>query len=288
VEKLRRKLAIFCRANYTRAHWTAIPLIHPCPELAMPTKDDFPAILTKKDWNKNIGKFAKITEGNGVGDALDLLEQSYKHVNWKIFNPYLALPTDREAQTKEGLVMVIKNAQAEIKINLRGGLTPNIKNVRNEVTKAKKHFEKSKLVPKKAGEHAANVLDALTKLEADTDENKLVEDLKKGVAQKQKDFAEWDKMQAGMKDKFKAYVLAVGKDMKTVKTKDQFMFCWKENIRGVGTMLPNFAKQLGLEEQHKQWKTFASQGFLPTKDEEIPGKFNQMRPVLREIASKLV
>jgi hypothetical protein len=255
----------------------------------MPTKDDYPAILTKKDWNKNIGKFAKLTEGSGVGDAMDLLEKAYKHVNWRIFDPYLALPTDREAQTKEGLAMVVKNAQAEIKINLRGGLTPNVKNTRDEVKKAKKHFEKNKLVPKKAREHADKVLEAITKLEADTDETTLVEALKKGIEQKKKDFAEWSKMQAGMKDKLRNYCIALGKDMKTVKTKKEFNeTTWSENIRGIGTMMPNFAKELGLEEQHKQWRTFASQKFLVTTDEEIPERFETLKPVLRIIVSKLV
>jgi hypothetical protein len=259
------------------------------PEAAMPKKEDYPAILTKKDWNKNIGKFAKFTEGNGVGEAMDLLKESYEHVNWRIFDPYLSLPTDREAQTKEGLMMVLKNAQAEIKINIRGGLTPNVKNARDQVTKAKKHFEKNKLVPKKAREHADKVLDAITALEATFDEEKLVDQLKKGVEQKKKDFAEWEKMQRGMKDKLRNYCLALGKDMKTVKTKKEFNeTTWSENIRGIGTMMPNFAKELGLEEQHKQWRTFANHNFQVKDDDEIPQRFETLRPVLRIIVSKLV
>jgi hypothetical protein len=166
---------------------------------------------------------------------------------------------------------------------------PNVKNLRTEVAKAKKHFEKSKVVPKKAREHADKVLEAIAALEADFDEAKLVEELKKGIDQKLKDFAEWDKMQMGMKDKLRNYCISLGKDMKTVKTKKEFNEnTWSENIRGIGTMLPNFAKELGLEEQHKQWRTFAAHPFQVSKDEEIPQRFETLRPVLRIIVSKLV
>jgi hypothetical protein len=96
-------------------------------------------------------------------------------------------------------------------------------------------------------------------------------------------------MQKGLKDKLRNYCIALGKDVKTVKTKKEFNEnTWSENIRGIGTMLPNFKDELGLEEEYKQWKTISSGKFQVMTDEEVPQRFETLRPVLRSIVSKLV
>jgi hypothetical protein len=248
----------------------------------------YPEILTQDDWQSKKGTIAKMAGKTGVGDAMAALQKAYEKTNWRIFDPYLALPSNREMQTREALKMVIKNAQAEYKINVKGGIVPALRELRKKVTKAKSDFEKSKVIPKKAAEHAARVLAAIDRLEEEVSEATLVDELKKGIEHKLEDIAQAEKMFKGLKDKLKFYLLAVAKDMKTVKTKEQFAACWSENIRGVGTTLPALSKQFGLEEEHKLWRHFASDGFKPLTDQEVAAKFEEMRPVVRRIAAKLV
>ena len=48
-------------------------------------RPDYPAILTKTNWDKNKGVVAKMAGATGVGDALSKLEAAYKAVDWKKF-----------------------------------------------------------------------------------------------------------------------------------------------------------------------------------------------------------
>jgi hypothetical protein len=48
-------------------------------------RPDYPAVLTKTNWDKNKGVVAKMAGATGVGDALSKLEAAYKAVDWKKF-----------------------------------------------------------------------------------------------------------------------------------------------------------------------------------------------------------
>lgn len=245
----------------------------------------YPKTLTKKDWLKKKGAVAKMAGKTGVGSAMDDLEKSYKKVNWNIFDPGKALPMDRKAQTKEGLVMVVKNAKAEYKNSISAAVAPNLKALKKTVTEARDKFKKSKTIPKKAADHADAVLAEIQKMEDEIDEKTLVAELKKNVDQKLKDFAVYDKMMKGMKTKLKTYVVALARDAKSVRTVDEFKESWSENIRGVGTTLPQLAGDLGLEAEHKRWRTYASQNFFPKTDEEVRSKYAALLPDLKSIAA---
>jgi len=254
-------------------------------ELIMP-QHIYPRILTQDDWQKKKGTIAKMAGKTGVGEAMAALQKAYEKTNWKIFNPDEALGLSYEFRNKESLAMVIKNAKAEYKTNIQGGILPALEELRKKVTKAKASFEKSKVIPKKAGEHAAKVLEAIDRLEEEV-ATTLVDELKKVVERRLKDIQAAEEIYSSLKEKLKYYLLELAKDMKTVKTKTDFDSCWSNHIRGVGTTLPNLAKQLGLEEELKLWRGFASENFKPRTDEQVAGKFEEMRPVMRQIVAKL-
>jgi hypothetical protein len=78
-------------------------------------RPDYPAILTKTNWDKNKGVVAKMAGATGVGDALSKLEAAYKAVDWKKFeiannkpNPF-SLPK-LEAMKKAAMAEVSGNA----------------------------------------------------------------------------------------------------------------------------------------------------------------------------------
>lgn len=144
---------------------------------------------------------------------------------------------------------------------------------------------KGRTIPKKAADHADAVLAEIKKTEAEIDEKTLVAELKKNVDQKLKDFAVYDKMIKGLKTKLKTYVVALARDAKSVRNVDEFKESWSENIRGVGTTLPQLAGDLGLEAEHKRWRTYASQGFFPKTDEEVSSKYAALLPDLKSIAA---
>lgn len=248
----------------------------------------YPAILTKKDWLKKKGTIAKMAGKTGVGQAMDALEKSYKKINWKIFNPVDALPMDRKTHTKEGLAMVIKNAKAEFNSSVKSSVHPNLKALKKKVTDARNSFKASKTIPKKAAAHADAVLAAIKTMEDETKQDALVAELKAGVEQKLKDFAVRDKMYKDLKDKLVRYATELARASKTVTTASDFASpLWNDTIRGIGTVLPQFAKDWGLEAEHRQWRVFASENFKPKTDEEVAGKFNEIAPVLRKIVAKI-
>ena len=78
-------------------------------------KPDYPAVLTKTNWDKNKGVIAKMAGATGVGDALSKLEAAYKAVDWKKFeiaankpNPF-SLPK-LEAMKKAAIAEMNGNA----------------------------------------------------------------------------------------------------------------------------------------------------------------------------------
>ena len=78
-------------------------------------RPDYPAVLTKANWDKNKGVIAKMAGATGVGDALAKLEAAYKAVDWKKFeiaankpNPF-SLPK-LEAMKKDALAEMNGNA----------------------------------------------------------------------------------------------------------------------------------------------------------------------------------
>lgn len=112
--------------------------------------------------------------------------------------------------------------------------------------------------------------------------------IKKDYEDNLKGIADKEKIMAGLSNKLKSYCVAVAKGLKTVKTKEDFNGkFWIENIRGIGTTMPVLASDLGLDKEHKLWRTFASEGFKPNSDEEVAGKLKQMTPVLKSIIGKL-
>jgi hypothetical protein len=78
-------------------------------------RPDYPAVLTKTNWDKNKGVVAKMAGATGVGDALSKLEAAYKGVDWKKFeiaankpNPF-SLPA-LEAMKKAAIAEMSGNA----------------------------------------------------------------------------------------------------------------------------------------------------------------------------------
>jgi hypothetical protein len=78
-------------------------------------KPDYPAVLTKTNWDKNKGVIAKMAGATGVGEALSKLEAAYKAVDWKKFeiaankpNPF-SLPK-LEAMKKAAIAEMNGNA----------------------------------------------------------------------------------------------------------------------------------------------------------------------------------
>jgi hypothetical protein len=78
-------------------------------------RPDYPAVLTKTNWDKNKGVAAKMSGATGVGEALGKLEAAYKAVDWKKFeiaankpNPF-SLPK-LEAMKKAAIAEMTGNA----------------------------------------------------------------------------------------------------------------------------------------------------------------------------------
>ena len=95
-------------------------------------------------------------------------------------------------------------------------------------------------------------------------------------------------MYRDLQNKLKRYAGKLAKAAITVTTADDFDSpLWNQTIRGIGATLPQFAKDWGLESEHKQWRVFASESFKPKSDEEVAGKFLQMIPVLKKIVTKI-
>ena len=111
------------------------------------------------------GTLAKIAGKTGLGEAMDALEKSYKKVNWKIFDPTQALPMDRKTHSKEGLMMVVKNAKAEFNSNIKSTVQANLKSLTKKAEDAHKKSKSSKAIPTKATEHASKVVDVIDDME---------------------------------------------------------------------------------------------------------------------------
>jgi len=215
------------------------------------------------------------------------MAKAYDGVNWKLLDIGLSSPQGAKC-TREALKLTFNNAGAEFKNNVEGKLRRRIIAVRDAAKTTATQWEKNKKIPKKSTAHVKLVAKAADEFMVTCNAASISSVVKKDYEDNLKGIEAREKVQADLSKKLKKYCIDVNKALKSVKTKSDFDSpFWNEHVRGVGTTLPNLAKGVGLEAEHKKWVAFASESFKPKSDDDVPAQLKKIAPVLKSIAAKL-
>lgn len=247
----------------------------------MPIQPPIPKSLTKAEWDKNKGVFAKIAGETGVGAAMTDVDNAYKAVAWAKFDAMQALPGAK-------LVSVVeageKDATAETgKVNT---LRDSVKALRDLTAKTEATFKKSKTIPASPTKYVGKVssdADAFwitLKLNSSyfIDSLKSFTDLKATLLERQRVGAA----------KLKPYIKTItdfGKEVLAAPTVATYI---GDAAKGFHQAIHGLSAALAVQTDPKlvsflvKWKPFAQDGFKPADDTQVKAK---VVTVLKELTN---
>ena len=114
----------------------------------------YPKKLTNKEWQKKKGKIAKVAGKTGIGAAMKRSKALYKQVDWKVFDPYMAL--SKEQRTVENIDALYKEARKEYAGKVQP-LRESVKELRDLAEDVAKKWKKKKTIPKKSRKYVASI-----------------------------------------------------------------------------------------------------------------------------------
>jgi len=219
-----------------------------------------------------------------LGGALDDIAKAHKKVNWHVMDLGINMPMG-SAATRDALDKCKDDAVAEFKKTVNGELRNKIQDARKAAQDTAAKFEKNKKTPKKSTEAAKAVAKAADHFMVACNQNTIGGQIMQDYKDNLKGIATREKVMGDNTKRLKGYLASVARGIKTIKTKSEFQDFWSEDIRGVGTALPLVSKDLGILAEHKQWRVFASQDFIPETDEDVEAQLKKVVPTLKKIAA---
>lgn len=243
-----------------------------------------PKSLTKAEWDKNKGLFAKMAGETGVGAAMTNVDSAYKAVAWAKFDAKLALPGVK-------LMSVIeageKEASAETgKVNT---LRDSVKTLRDLATTTEAKFKKSKTIPASSAKYVGKVSsDAdLFWIALKTNSGYFVDSLKTFTDEKAKLL---EKQRIGVAT-MKPYIKTItdyGKGVLVDPTAANYIGRagkgFHQGIRGLSAALA-LQTDPKLVSFMIKWKPFAQDAFMPAKDSKDSEVKAKVVMVLKELAN---
>ncbi len=240
-----------------------------------------PKSLTKAEWDKNKGVFAKMAGETGVGAAMKDVDDAYKAVSWVKFDAIQALPGAKlisvvEAGEKDA-------AKETTKVEL---LRTAVKDLRDLTAKTEQTFKKSKTIPASSTKYVgkvsadADVFWITLKLNSVffTEAHKSFTELKASLLKNQ---------QVGA-TKMKPYIKSLtdyGKELLGKPSVVDYVGGggkgFHQGIRGLSAALA-LQTDVELGKFYVKWKLFAQDSFRPTDDTQVKAK---VVTVLKELAN---
>jgi hypothetical protein len=141
------------------------------------TRPAIPPILTRADWDKKKGVFAKMSGKTGIGEECAKVAQLYKDVKWDRFD----LPARRttvmknwrdDTFTKGNWDKLLNEAKNETLTSL-AKLSTELYKLRDLCLATEKKFKASKTIPKSSTEHVKKMADAADKLGVQLNKNSM-------------------------------------------------------------------------------------------------------------------
>ena len=248
----------------------------------MLTPPAIPQILTKANWDKEKGVFAKMAGKTGIGEAMQAVATAYGQVNWPTF--------DAKQQLQRVLMMsVIDDARkaATTEYSKVEKLRVKVKELSDLAETTAGIFKKKPLIPSSSTKHVAKVA-----TEADTfwivlkgnsefftASNKTFDDEVEDLHRKQQIAA----------TVMKGYLVSIPRDAKAVlenPTVKEYIGeggkGFHQGIRGLGAALA-LQSEPGLQKYREEWVNFTADGFKPKEDNEVKGKVAQVLVKLKEL-----
>lgn len=128
------------------------------------TPPNFPAVLTRANWDKNKGILAKMAGFTGMGEALATLDTQYKKVDWTSYDMEKVFSGKDDKLTLPSLKSAIEKAVADVKSGECGKLRLLAFKVRDLADKTQKDFRNNKLIPKSSGDLCGSISKAADQL----------------------------------------------------------------------------------------------------------------------------
>lgn len=252
-------------------------------------KPAFPDILTKASWDKHksiIAKLIKDTKVTGVADALVEIKRAYEAVEWASLDIEKKMPQGKEA-TMTKLEELYKDAKAQYKpLDYIGEVCKYCDDL---ATKAAAAFKTHKLIPKSSSEHAVKLAAAAKKFGEECASGKFQPDVEKAYKQYQVSMAKLEQVRANAAKILKEAVTAALSGIGAIKTVAEYRKFWGQELRAVGTQLPNAkTAKPELGQYHAAWlKVCSGEGNVPKTDPDVVEKGKVIKKLLEEIQKLL-
>jgi hypothetical protein len=202
-------------------------------------KPDYPADLTRRNWDKNKGVLAKMAGFTGMGEALASLEKTYAKVDWKPFDLELIFPKGDKAFTLPKLEAAVVEAVKEVKSGGCAKLRTEAFEVRDLAAKTEKDFKANKLIPKSSAALCASISTAADHLGVAVNANSMVVLIQASAKEVR---SSYDLAAAAIEKNYARHLSALEKAFAPV-VKDPSYDTWRD--AGIMTLARNLNQQIG-------------------------------------------
>lgn len=248
----------------------------------MPVQPELPAILTKKDWDKNKGTIATMAGKTGIGEAMTEVKAAYDAITWTKFDAMLALPgvklVEKVTEGLDAAKSEYKKVEAlRKKVSALGTLA--------RTTEAK--FKKSKTIPASSGKYVGSVAARADSWTVELKDNsvffmaswKTFKDLTETLETRK---------EMGLKS-IKGYLVTIAGYAKDV-LKDPTVANYNgagtkgfhQGVRGLSAALATQTDP-ELKKFYGSWKPYAQDTFRPKADGEVKAKVGEVIRTLKDL-----
>ena len=244
----------------------------------------YPDDLTNTTWQKKKGILAKIAGETGIGDLLKTLAAEYGHVDWQKFKLSIAAKGQGAKRTKEDVKDAFEAAKVEGK-----KLIPLLASVRDVERKAEKlvvEWKKNKMIPASSVKVLTELAEAAKLFSYAISPPTISDELDKERKECDESIDKIADEYKKLNNKFRFYIDGFENACKG-KTLNDYPALWKENIRGVGTILPIVAKEHDeFSKEWTIWKNFSNSEKKPETEEAMQKQLTMLIKVAASLKPK--
>jgi hypothetical protein len=246
---------------------------------------EYPEILTQASWDKKKGVFAKLFgKPTGIGEAMKELKTAFDAVKWAKFELWKLLPTT--GATIELLDQLKHDALSEA--SKLKTLDTKARDLEKLAQKIAADFKKNKLIPSSATEHVGKVEQAAKALDYAISMGTLSDLLEKEYQENKKGIETNLQVLAAGRQRFVGYVDKVIAGLGKTYTMDEFNTFWKEDLRGVGTGLPEAVKSIpDLGSEYAAWKQTITVGTFQATAQDTPETIAKKLTIIKVIILRI-
>jgi len=245
----------------------------------------YPEELTNAAWQKNKGLLAKASGETGIGDLLKEAVTAYGKVDWAKFNLATAAKGQGAKRTKQDIEDAFKEALKE-GAHLKA-LEQALQAIERKANLVAKEWANKKSIPASSIKVVEEVAKAAKLFNYATTMGTISDMLDQEVKECEESIDKIAMEYTKLNEKLRKYVNTFEAVTKG-KVLADYPEIWKENIRGVGTVLPTLVKDHPeLKTEWEIWKNFSNSQKNPESEEAFQKQMVMLNKVALSLKPKL-